>query len=422
MNRTKGLTDKVGFVFCSALVVALTGCTSYQDQPRYRDAYFRPSPQVESSYYVGIRTESDFYEPLSPYGRWEVIGSYGRCWVPSRVDRDWRPYSNGYWQRTDAGWYWASDEPWAWAAYHYGRWDSSPQYGWYWVPQTQWAPAWVSWRQGGGYVGWAPLRPSARFGGRDVTPRGYVFVQERQFLEPVRPTTVIVNNTVINNTVNITKTHVVNKTVINEGPSTAVIEQTSGRKLQAIPVRELRRRQEAEVVAEIRNAPPGYEKKAQTPVRTEAEPRDSNAVPAHEARQVERPAVTTTAPEAPATKKVAHETEVEKRATQSTRPQEDNRASQEKKYGTDSAKGKPVPSSGEAKLGARHEGEQPVAAREATESKTQEHAHKQAEKHADKSEKKAQQVLEHHVKKDQPATEQDGTNTVNKVHEKKGEE
>jgi len=33
-------------------------------------------------------------------------------------ERDWRPYCNGHWQRTEAGWYWVSDDPGAWATYH----------------------------------------------------------------------------------------------------------------------------------------------------------------------------------------------------------------------------------------------------------------------------------------------------------------
>jgi hypothetical protein len=33
--------------------------------------------------------------------------------------------------------------------------------GWVWVPGTRWAPAWVSWRSGDGYYGWAPLPPDA---------------------------------------------------------------------------------------------------------------------------------------------------------------------------------------------------------------------------------------------------------------------
>src|SRR6185503_9616371 len=157
-------------------------------------------PRVEVEATVVIRTENDFYEPLRSYGRWEVIPPYGRCWIPAPPEPEWRPYCNGHWQRTEAGWYWASDEPWAWAAYHYGRWDYSPQFGWFWVPQTQWAPAWVSWHEGDGYLGWAPLQPAVRVTHsappnvdvRRIPPRGYVFVEKRRFLEPVRPSTVVV--------------------------------------------------------------------------------------------------------------------------------------------------------------------------------------------------------------------------------------
>src|ERR1043166_3051545 len=68
------------------------------------------------------------------------------------------PFSNGNWVRCDAGWLWVSEEPWGWATYHYGRWDMNAEFGWFWVPQTVWAPAWVSWHEGGGYIGWAALR------------------------------------------------------------------------------------------------------------------------------------------------------------------------------------------------------------------------------------------------------------------------
>jgi len=205
---------------------------------------------------VEIHAESDFYEPLTPYGRWEVVGSYGRCWIPGRVMGDWRPYSEGYWQYTDAGWYWFSDEAWAWATYHYGRWDLSAEYGWYWVPQTQWAPAWVSWHRGGGYVGWAPLYPSSV---NVISPRAYVFVEERHFMEPVRRSKLVVNNTTI-----------ISKSVINEAPGTAIIEKASGRKIQALPVQELRRKQEAAVVVRHTTPVSAGEKKVPTTVRGEA--------------------------------------------------------------------------------------------------------------------------------------------------------
>ena len=131
MRKTKYLTGTLGILLSSVLLGYKT-----HGQPSVSVGVIVPLPAVE----VVISAESDFYEPLAPQGEWVVVGSYGRCWRPSRVARDWRPYSHGNWQRTDAGWYWVSDEPWAWATYHYGRWDFTDQYGWYWVPQTQWAP------------------------------------------------------------------------------------------------------------------------------------------------------------------------------------------------------------------------------------------------------------------------------------------
>ena len=333
MNETKHWAGEIGFVFCSVVVIALTGCTTYEARPRDSGAYYGPTGQADASY-AEIRTESDFYEPLSPYGRWEVVGSYGRCWIPGGVDAGWSPYSNGYWQSTDAGWYWASDEPWGWATYHYGRWDSSPQYGWYWVPQTQWAPAWVSWRQGGGYVGWAPLGPSGRgvaeVGRRGATPGGYVFVEERRFLDPVRPKTIIVNNTVIS------------KTVINQGPRTAVIEQASGRKMQAVPVRQLRSQEEAKVVARHPAPTSTRERAVPTPVRSQAE----NAPPVREPRQVEKPAMTATEPQPPATKSEVHQADGQSRAA---KPDEEKRAQQEKVRETEGEKRQPVPAAVEAR-------------------------------------------------------------------------
>jgi hypothetical protein len=269
-NRTKRLGGKLGIVLCSALL----GCTTY-GQPSVSVGVSVPLPSVLVVLpSVEIRAESDFYEPLTPYGRWEVVGAYGRCWIPGGVEADWRPYSEGYWQRTDAGWYWVSDEPWAWATYHYGRWNLSAQFGWYWVPQTQWAPAWVSWHSGGGYIGWAPLYPSDVV---VISPRAYVFVEERHFMEPVSRSTVVVNSTTI-----------INQTVINEAPATAAIEKASGRKVQAVAVQELRHKAEAPVVARQRIPTSTSEKTVQPPVPSEAQPAEKKAVAAHEPPQVEK--------------------------------------------------------------------------------------------------------------------------------------
>ena len=84
---------------------------------------------------------------------------YGYVFQPNVTDPHWAPYTDGHWVYTDAGWTWVSDEPWGWATYHYGRWINIDGTGWVWVPGYRWAPAWVSWRYGGGYCGWAPLPP-----------------------------------------------------------------------------------------------------------------------------------------------------------------------------------------------------------------------------------------------------------------------
>ncbi len=100
-----------------------------------------------------------FYDNLSPYGQWVNDPQYGNVFVPNEGG-DFRPYgSRGHWVMTDYGNTWVSDDPWGWACYHYGRWTYDPYYGWVWIPGYEWAPAWVSWRFGGGYCGWAPLGP-----------------------------------------------------------------------------------------------------------------------------------------------------------------------------------------------------------------------------------------------------------------------
>jgi hypothetical protein len=193
---------------------------------------------------IQISLASDFYQPLGAYGSWVEIDGYGRCWQPSGVASGWRPYSSGYWISTDAGWCWQSSESFGWATYHYGRWNDDPQRGWYWVPQTQWAPAWLSWREGGGYAGWAPLPPRARAGievSVNLAPSSYLFVDERHFSEPISPRAVIVNNsTIINKTTVINETHVTNNVTFNSGPRVASIERATGQTIKPVPVGQVR--------------------------------------------------------------------------------------------------------------------------------------------------------------------------------------
>jgi hypothetical protein len=199
---------------------------------------------------VSVGQVRDFYEPLSRHGYWVDVAPHGRCWYPAYVEHDWRPYAEGYWLWTDSGWYWVSEEPWAWATYHYGRWVLDSYYGWIWVPDTDWGPAWVSWREGGDYVGWAPLPPRCREFGPDgvliiganvIAPGWFVFVEHRHFCRPVHRRNVIINQTIINQTVNITNIRRRgDHTIINNGPDLDVVRRHIGHGLEARPVNEIR--------------------------------------------------------------------------------------------------------------------------------------------------------------------------------------
>jgi hypothetical protein len=150
--------------------------SSNLDTPNVDTATAPPPPMDNSDttnppYGPGdVATSTDdsdyFYNSLAPYGSWVYTSGVGLCWQPTvcRVNREWRPYSDrGRWVDSDCGWYWQSDYSWGWAAFHYGRWFNDANRGWVWAPNRVWGPAWVSWRHGDEYCGWAPLPPAARF-------------------------------------------------------------------------------------------------------------------------------------------------------------------------------------------------------------------------------------------------------------------
>ncbi|HSQ79339.1 MAG TPA: cell envelope integrity protein TolA [Candidatus Bathyarchaeia archaeon] len=103
------------------------------------------------------------YDYLAPYGSWIDLDPYGYVWCPRHMGYGWRPYSEGRWFWTDDGWCWDSDLDWGWIPFHYGRWGWNDDCGWYWVPGTVWGPAWVFWRFGDLYAGWAPIPPGFDF-------------------------------------------------------------------------------------------------------------------------------------------------------------------------------------------------------------------------------------------------------------------
>lgn len=191
-----------------------------------------------------------FYNNLSG-GSWVEVGNYGYCWQPDIAvnDPSWRPYADGYWAYTDEGWTWVSYEDFGWATYHYGRWVRLADYGWVWRPGYEWGPAWVSWRFGGGYAGWAPLPPETEvvYESRpltghldiefDIGPGYYNFVDVRYIGEPVLRSRIIdvhQNVTYINQTVNVTNITYKNKTVYNYGPDLTVVNQYSSRPIQKL--------------------------------------------------------------------------------------------------------------------------------------------------------------------------------------------
>jgi Family of unknown function (DUF6600) len=196
-----------------------------------------------------------FYDNLSG-GNWIDVEGYGYGWQPDLAvnDTNWRPYADGYWAYTDDGWTWISYEDFGWATYHYGRWANLSDYGWIWFPgeDLDWGPAWVSWRTGGDYVGWAPLPPRGPgvvYAGRpigpqvdiefDIGPEYYNFCEVRYIGEPVLRNYItprVQNVTYINNTVNVTNITVQNNVVYNYGPNYEVLSAASARPIQRLSI------------------------------------------------------------------------------------------------------------------------------------------------------------------------------------------
>jgi hypothetical protein len=121
-------------------------------------AWLSPLASAQPGFSISF---GDFYASLSPYGEWVYVDYGVYAWRPGRIVHGWTPYAYGRWVWSTYGWYWVSEEPWSWAVYHYGRWHYDDWYGWIWIPGYDWAPAWVEWRYGPDYVGWAPLGPYA---------------------------------------------------------------------------------------------------------------------------------------------------------------------------------------------------------------------------------------------------------------------
>jgi hypothetical protein len=128
----------------------------------------------------------NFTNLLTPYGSWVEVEGYGQVFQPSSdiIGIGFTPYvSHGHWLFSDEGWVFESDLPFGWATYHYGRWAFEPSMGWFWQRGDDFAPAWVEWRQGGGYLGWAPIAPARDGVEANLNASAFTFVPEERVIE-----------------------------------------------------------------------------------------------------------------------------------------------------------------------------------------------------------------------------------------------
>ena len=265
-------------ILAAGLFFTSCGPTTVIENDSYQPA---PAPVASVSY-------QSFYDQLSPYGNWISYPGYGYVWMPN-AGPDFKPYaSNGNWIYTEAGWTWSSNYSWGWAPFHYGRWFYENGYGWMWIPGNEWAPAWVSWRSGGDYYGWAPLGPRVSV---DIALNSYEppahywnFVPNRYMGSPAA------HNYYVNETQNVTIIH--QTTIINNysgsnreryayapGPDVHEVSRVSGNQFTPVQIRQANSPEErvsgSQYVVyrpQINNAPAA---------RGDAQGRPATPVPAH---------------------------------------------------------------------------------------------------------------------------------------------
>jgi hypothetical protein len=206
-----------------------------------RSGEARAAVAVEAGVDLGL-----FHDRLAVHGDWIHLDAYGDVWTPRHVAHGWRPYISGHWVFTDYDWTWVSDDPWGWATDHYGRWLFDPDYGWVWVPGPVWGPAWVAWRSGDGFVGWAPLPPGIEVAAGDLDvaldPFAFCFVEERFLLEPALAVHILPsarNVTLVRGTRNITRYEVAGDRIVNRGVDASAIERASGHAITRLRLRDV---------------------------------------------------------------------------------------------------------------------------------------------------------------------------------------
>jgi hypothetical protein len=192
---------------------------------------------------------AEFESALEPYGSWQLHPRFGEVWVPYDLPPGWRPYTYGRWVYTEEwGWYWVSDEEeadWGWVTFHYGRWAHDRRLGWFWVPGDEWGPAWVDWRRGDDYVGWAPLPPDEVIYEYDNDPTYWIFLPPRYlaeprvriyFLPPQRTVVVFRRTVIVNRTVRLEHRDRRGRFAVNPGIAPGIIAAASRRPVQTFHV------------------------------------------------------------------------------------------------------------------------------------------------------------------------------------------
>lgn len=230
--------------FVAVAVLSAPGCAA-----TYGGEYAR-----SQGTYVSARVGS-FYDALAPYGTWVDAGPYGWAWCPLDVPLGWRPYTVGYWAYSDWGWTWMAEDPWGWIPYHYGRWAFDARYGWIWVPGDVWAPAWVAWRFGEGWTGWAALPPDVGWSAaagisftsydldRSIDRFSWCFVRNRDFGRPRRLAGIAPasrNVTLLRETREVTRYVSSQGIPVERGLRPELIERTTGRSVPRYRVEESR--------------------------------------------------------------------------------------------------------------------------------------------------------------------------------------
>lgn len=218
-------------LYLSAMVFAISSVIPFNEAQA--QGYYN-----NQAYYGNEVSLDMFYNELSPYGQWDYDQTYGDVWYPNE-GRNFRPYStNGYWTMTEYGNTWVSNYNWGWAPFHYGRWVYNNYRGWGWIPGYEWGPAWVDWRSGNGYYGWAPMMPSGIHISINLPITAWIFAPMRHlYSTSINRYASFGQTNIYNRTTIINNTYIVNNNRYYGGPSRQEIERNLGRRVEVRNIR-----------------------------------------------------------------------------------------------------------------------------------------------------------------------------------------